>query len=201
MSLSLSLCLSLRWSDLCSVHQSARHSRRMMGVGLYHSFSSSLTLHTKHIYYLKSASVRVASIREEDRGNDIVPFWEMKWWLPGYDMMSICRFCRQPTNNCSLFISVSLSLSQQHYSANAVWNEMGLGLFDFVLQLSNSLKDLNLTHPSQIPPHTTQRGITVLFKYDVRTMRLKSKFTDSKPYQFSVKWAITHTTASECLTG
>lgn len=115
MSVSLSRCLAFfsRWSDLCCVHQSARHCKRMMGVALHRSFSSSLTLRTKHIYYLKSA---LACLRQ-DRGNDIVPFWEMKWWLPRYDMMSICRFRRQPTNNCSLFISVSLSLSQQHYSA------------------------------------------------------------------------------------
>ncbi len=116
------LCLSsylsfFRWSDLCFIHQSGRHGRRMMGVGLYLSFSSSLTLRNKQTHLLLKISACAFCVREEDRGNHIVPFWEMKWWLPRYDMMSICRFCRQPTNNCSLFISISLSLSQQHYSA------------------------------------------------------------------------------------
>ncbi len=147
----------------------------MMGVGLYLSFSSSLTLRNKQTHLLLKISARAFCVREEDRGNDIVPFWEMKWWLPRYDMMSICRFCRQPNNNCSLFISsLTFSFSATLF-CNDVWNEMGLGVFDFVQWLSNSLKDLNLTHPSQIPPHTTQRGITVLFKYDVRAIEIEVK--------------------------
>ncbi len=87
--MSLSLTLSFFFSDgvICFIHQSARHGRGMMCVGLYHSFSSSLTLRTKqtHLLLKISACAFASERRTEVMISCHIEKWndgcqDMTWW-------------------------------------------------------------------------------------------------------------------------